>query len=79
MNKKLFIISLLSLSLICSCGARKKDVSSNSSSLTTSNISSSSSSIEAPILYDEKVDLSYGEYERNKLNLYIPKNKASNG
>ena len=79
MNKKLFIISLLSLSLICSCGIRKQDVSSNSSSLTTSNISSSSSSIEAPILYDEKVDLSYGEYERNKLNLYIPKNKASNG
>ena len=78
MNKKLFIISLLSLSLICSCITRKKDVSSSSSSLTTSNISSSSS-IEAPILYDEKVDLSYGEYERNKLNLYIPKNKASNG
>lgn len=78
MNKKLLIISLLSLSLICSCGTRKKDVSSSDSSLTISNISSSSSS-EAPILYEEKTNLSYGEYERNKLNLYIPKNKASNG
>ena len=77
MNKKLLIISLLSLSLICSCRTRKKDVSSNDSSLTISNITSSSS--EAPILYEEKTNLSYGEYERNKLNLYIPKNKVSNG
>ncbi|MGN1295833.1 MAG: alpha/beta hydrolase [Bacilli bacterium] len=79
MNKKLIIISLLSLSLICSCGTKKEtSTSSSSSSNDVSSISSTSSS-EAPLLYKEEVDLAYGGHERNKLNIYIPKNKASNG